>query len=73
MARCNKSFYAILGIISKGEVSGYDIKQILLKIGRFYWSESNAQIYPLLKRMEESGEIYRDGDKVGLENGRNKC
>lgn len=53
MARYNKSFYALLGIISKGEVSGYDIKQIMQKIGRFYWSENNAQIYTTLKLLEK--------------------
>ena len=53
MARCNKSFYALLGIISKSEVSGYDIKQIMAKIGRFYWSENNAQIYSTLKKLEK--------------------
>lgn len=57
MARCNKSFYALLGIISKGEVSGYDIKQIMDKISQFYWSESNAQIYSSLKLLEEGGYV----------------
>lgn len=57
MARCNKSFFAILGIISKGEMSGYDIRTILEKTSRFYWSESNAQIYPTLKTLEEKGYV----------------
>ena len=55
MPRCNKSAYAILGIIAKGEVSGYGIKKILEKLGQFYWTESNAQIYPTLKQIEVDG------------------
>jgi PadR family transcriptional regulator, phenolic acid-responsive transcriptional regulator len=55
MARCNKSLYAILGVLSKGEMSGYDIKNVFNKLGKFHWSESNAQIYPNLKKMEAKG------------------
>lgn len=57
VARCNKSFYAILGITSKTEVSGYDVRKILEKTSKAYWSESNAQIYPTLKLMQEKGLV----------------
>jgi PadR family transcriptional regulator, regulatory protein AphA len=52
MARCNKTAYAILGFISKQPASGYDIKKQFAANAKWYWSESNAQIYPILKRME---------------------
>jgi len=55
MARCNKTAYAILGLISKQPASGYDIKKKLNKMSKWYWSESNAQLYPILKRMEAQG------------------
>ena len=52
MKKANKSCYVVLGLLSKHDLSGYDIKQIASKISRFYWSESNAQIYPVLKKLE---------------------
>lgn len=55
MPRCNKTAYAILGLISKQPASGYDIKQELAHTSKWYWTETNAQIYPILKRMEEQG------------------
>ncbi len=55
MARCNKTAYAILGFISKQPASGYDIKKQFAASAKWYWSESNAQIYPILKRMQAQG------------------
>lgn len=63
MARCNKTEYAILGYLTKDDMSGYDIKQILLKVSRFYWSESNAQLYPILKKLENEGKVTSRLDK----------
>ncbi len=45
------SYYVILGIISFGNFSGYDIrKKIEKEIGYFY-KVSNGQIYPILKKL----------------------
>lgn len=52
MPRENKSQYAILGLLSKHELSGYEMKEKINKISYFHWSESNAQLYPLLKELE---------------------
>ncbi len=52
-----KSAYVLLGKLSKQAMSGYQLKQLMAKIGRFYWSESNAQIYPILKKMEQQGLV----------------
>lgn len=50
-----RSKYAILGILSMGPMSGYDIKKMFEKsIGNF-WSESYGQIYPLLKVLVDQG------------------
>ncbi len=50
-----RSKYAILGILSMGPMSGYDIKKMFEKsIGNF-WSESYGQIYPLLKELADEG------------------
>jgi len=64
MARCNKTAYAILGFISKRPMSGYDIKKVLERTSKWYWAESNAQIYPILKRMEEKGCLESHVDET---------
>ncbi len=63
MYRENKTRYALLGLISKRDLSGYDIKQIINKISSFYWSESNSQIYPILKKLETEGLVVSKLDK----------
>ncbi|MFC4768365.1 PadR family transcriptional regulator [Effusibacillus consociatus] len=55
MPRENKSRYAVLGMLSLEPMSGYDIKKKIHRgIGEF-WSESFAQIYPILKQLVEEG------------------
>ena len=48
---------ALLGIISRGEVSGYDIRKIFLTTPMGHFSASPGAIYPALKRFEENGLI----------------
>lgn len=57
MSRINKSQFAILGWLSKGPMSGYDLKQKFAKVTPFHWTESNAQIYPILKKLEKDGLV----------------
>lgn len=55
MARENKSRFAVLGFLSWGPMSGYDIKKLVeASVGNF-WTESYGQIYPILRRLEEEG------------------
>ena len=63
MNRINKSQYAILGWLSKGGMSGYDLMQKMQKITSFYWSESNAQVYPLLKKLQKQGYVISQLDR----------
>lgn len=58
MAKKNKTRYAILSILSKKPMSGYDIRKLLTNIALFYWSENNAQIYPMLKQLESEGLLH---------------
>jgi PadR family transcriptional regulator, regulatory protein AphA len=58
MPRSNKTHFVILGMLaSYGEMSGYDVKKILDTTSDWYWSESNAQIYPMLKKLEKDGSV----------------
>ncbi|MDA1192483.1 MAG: PadR family transcriptional regulator [Candidatus Poribacteria bacterium] len=55
MARKNTTKYAILGMLSFGPRSGYDIKQKIEQSVRHFWSESYGQIYPILRRLVDEG------------------
>lgn len=55
MSRENKSKYAILGILSFGPMSGYDIKKKIETSTSNFWSESYGQIYPILKQLVAQG------------------
>jgi PadR family transcriptional regulator AphA len=59
----NKSKYAILGILSMGPKSGYDIKQMFEKIASNFWNESYGQIYPILKRLSSQGLATKSVEK----------
>jgi DNA-binding PadR family transcriptional regulator len=51
----NKTKYSVLGILSYGPMSGYDIKKFYEQSIAGFWSESYGQIYPILKRLSEEG------------------
>jgi PadR family transcriptional regulator AphA len=47
----NTSYYVILGILSLGECSGYDIKKKIGNAIGYFYKVSNGQIYPVLKKL----------------------
>ena len=51
----SKTRFAVLGILSYGPMSGYDIKKFYEQNVAGFWSESYGQIYPILKRLAEEG------------------
>ena len=59
----NKSRYAILGLLSMGPMSGYDIKKKFEQIASNFWNESYGQIYPILKRLNNEGLATRSIEK----------
>lgn len=67
MSRINKTQFAVLGLLSRGRKSGYDLKNELPSALPYVWAESNAQIYPMLKKLEAEGAISSRVDpKSGL-------
>ncbi|MCB0085502.1 MAG: PadR family transcriptional regulator [Caldilineaceae bacterium] len=54
----NKSRYAILGMLSYGSMSGYDIRHFFEGIAGF-WSESYGQIYPNLNALAQEGLVTK--------------
>jgi DNA-binding PadR family transcriptional regulator len=59
MARESRSRYALLGILSMGPMSGYDIKQWIDECIGYFWNESYGQIYPVLKQLVAEGLANR--------------
>ncbi len=55
MPKENRSTYAILGLLSWGPMSGYDIKKTIEQSLSNFWNESYGQIYPILKRLAAEG------------------
>jgi DNA-binding PadR family transcriptional regulator len=49
--------YAILGLLSRDELSGYDVAgRMRARVGHF-WEARHSQIYPELARLEEGGLV----------------
>jgi DNA-binding PadR family transcriptional regulator len=50
---------ALLGLLSLGSMSGYDIRQLIPQSIGHFWSESYGQIYPGLKRLAAAGLVEK--------------
>ena len=55
MPRSSRTPYAVLGALSHGPKSGYDISRLFEKNAMFFWNESYGQIYPMLHRLHKEG------------------
>ena len=59
MPRANRTRYTILGVLTRGPMTGYDIKRYIeISVGNF-WRESYGQIYPTLRSLTEDGLVRR--------------
>lgn len=59
MGRKSRSKYAILGILTQGSRSGYDIKKEITGSIDHFWHESYGQIYPTLKQLHDDGLVNK--------------
>src|SRR3954447_20299321 len=55
----------ILGMLAARPRSGYEIKQLVDSSARFFWAASYGQIYPELKKLEQTGLITGDDSSTG--------
>jgi DNA-binding PadR family transcriptional regulator len=55
---------SLLGVLSIGPMSGYEMRQMMEQSTANFWSESFGQIYPSLKRMLAAGLVQME-DKPG--------
>jgi len=49
--------YAILGLLAREALSGYDVMQRMKGRVGFFWGAGHSQIYPELARLEEGGFV----------------
>jgi len=59
MAASNTTRYAVLGMLSTGPRSGYDVKKAIDGSIAHFWSESFGQIYPILRRLAADGLVVQ--------------
>lgn len=52
----------LLGFLTWGPMSGYDLKKVIDGSTRNFWSESYGQIYPTLRRLLERGLVTRSDE-----------
>jgi DNA-binding PadR family transcriptional regulator len=57
MKKTNKTRYAILGMLFDKARSGYDIKKFMEDSTGHFWQETDASIYPMLKKLEAEGTV----------------
>ena len=57
MPRISRTRFAVLGSLSLGDRSGYDLKKEIERRMGAFWAESVGQIYPTLKRLEGEGLV----------------
>jgi DNA-binding PadR family transcriptional regulator len=55
----------ILGMLTLGKRTGYDIKQLVDKSTRLFWAASYGQIYPELRRLEAQGLVRGEAVPTG--------
>jgi PadR family transcriptional regulator, regulatory protein AphA len=55
--RKKKTRYALLGILSQRECSGYEMRKYIENSIGFFWQESFGQIYPTLSELESESKI----------------
>jgi DNA-binding PadR family transcriptional regulator len=49
--------YAVIGLLAREELSGYDLKRWMERPLGYFWSAKHSQIYPELARLEEDGFV----------------
>lgn len=50
--------YVILGMLMFEPMSGYQIRNLIKQTTQHFWAESDGQLYPALRRLNEQGDIH---------------
>jgi len=65
MAREARSPFAILGMLTLGPMTGYELRQRIEQTIGHFWQESFGQLYPALARLEAGGLVSLREDTQG--------
>jgi PadR family transcriptional regulator AphA len=65
LKRDSTTQYALLGLLTLGPKTGYEIKKSIEESIGFFWQESFGQIYPTLKKMEQLGFVESQDSSEG--------
>lgn len=65
MKKINKSRYAVLGMLFDKPLSGYSILNMMRQSTAHFWQESDASVYPMLKRLEADGKVTSHHEATG--------
>jgi len=60
MVKENRTTYAILGLLSHEDMTGYDIKKRIDTTLKYFWGASFGSIYPTLNELEKNDFIKRE-------------
>ncbi|WP_257456516.1 PadR family transcriptional regulator [Archangium lipolyticum] len=63
MARESTCQFAILGMLCREPMSGYDLRGAIEQSVGHFWQESYGNLYPTLERMEEEGLVELDREE----------
>jgi DNA-binding PadR family transcriptional regulator len=72
MQRANRTMYFVLGFLTWGPMSGYDIKKAVEQSTANFWCESFGQIYPILRQLTERGLAARSPQDERSKGGRER-
>jgi DNA-binding PadR family transcriptional regulator len=64
--RPNQSMFAVLGLLSLGGMTGYELRKLSEQSIQHFWRESFGQIYPSLKQLEARGWATRKTETSGV-------
>ncbi len=65
MKKVNKTCFAILGMLFDKSRTGYEIKKFMQESTAHFWQESDASIYPMLKKLEAEGKVESQTTRKG--------
>lgn len=65
MKKRSRSAYAILGFLTHGPQSGYDLKQKIERGTGNFWQESYGQIYPILRQLSQDDLVRKTRSPSG--------
>jgi DNA-binding PadR family transcriptional regulator len=65
MKKINKAKYAILGMLFEKTHSGYSLLQTMKGSTNYFWQESDASVYPMLKLLEKNGMVISHNEATG--------